>query len=59
MNIMPIITAIIAFNLGPPGALIILVSPGIKNDDIPIIAVNNPTIMKTVFTNAITIIILV
>ena len=59
MNIMPIITAILAFNLGPPGTLIILASIGIKKVNIPIIVMINPIIMKTMFKDVIKIFILV
>ena len=59
MIIIPVIMAIIAFNLGPPGALIILVSLGTNNAIIPSMVISDPIIMKIVFASIIKIFILV
>jgi len=45
----PTTIAIIAFNLGPPGALINLAKFGLKNAPIPNKSTINPVIIRIVF----------
>ena len=51
--IKPMINAIIAFNRGPPGALIKRAKLGLMNADIPIIITIIPTMSKMVFVKPI------